>query len=296
MTEVSQRHLWLLVLVNAVWGFNLVAIKVGVDRLPPVFLTLLRFAVVAVLVLPWLRLRRGDLRWMLVAAICAGGLHMALMFTGVSISGNMSSVAIAGQLGVPFTTLLSILLLGEKVRWRRWLGIALAFAGVMVIGFNPDVLRSWPGLAMVVGSAFIGSIGLVAVKRVHGLQPLELQAWLSWGSLPVLLPLTLWLEDGQLAALRALDWQGVAAVLYSAVAASLFAHTIYYAMIQRYPVSSVSPLTVLAPVFSVIFAILFLGDAIDWRIVLGGLMTLTGVAVIVVREGRLLAGPPSVKP
>ncbi len=287
MTELSQRHLWLLVAINAVWGFNLVAVKVGVNEFPPIFLSFLRFMIVGLAVLPWLRVRRGEMRWLLVAAICGGGLQFALMFCGVAMSQNMSSVAIAGQLGVPFATLLSVAVLGERVRWRRWLGIALSFAGIVVLGFNPQVLASWRGFLLLVVAAFIGSIGLVAIKRMHELKPLELQAWLSWASLPVLLPLSLWLEDGQFDSLRNADLAGVGAVLYSALLASLFAHTAYFALVHRYSVTTVAPITVLSPVFSIAFAILLLGDVLDWRVVTGGVMTLAGVAVIISREGKI---------
>ena len=287
--EISRSHLWQLVLINGIWGFNIVAIKLSVDRFPPVFLSFLRFLIVGVAVLPWLSIRRGEMKWLLTAAICSGGLQFALMFTGVKLSGNMSSVAIAGQLGVPFATLLSVLLLGERIRWRRWLGIALSFAGIVVLAFNPEVFASARGLLMIVAAAFIGAVGLVAIKRVHQLEPLELMAWLAWASLPFLLPLSLLLEDGQLESLAQAGATGWGALLYSAVLASLFAHTAYFALVRRYPVSSVAPVTVLAPVFSVLFSVLLLGDRLDWRMVLGGLMTLSGVAVIVTREGKAAA-------
>lgn len=286
MSDLARSHLWQLVLINLVWGFNIVAIKLSVDRFPPVFLSFLRFLIVGLVVWPWLRLRRGEMRWLLTAAICGGGLQFALMFSGVALSGSMSSVAIAGQLGVPFATLLSVALLGERIRWRRWLGIGLSFAGVVVLGFNPVVFASWPGLLTIVVAAFIGAVGLVAVKRVHELEPLELQAWLAWASLPLLLPLSLWLEDGQLESLSRAGAIGWGALLYSALLASLVAHTAYFALIRRYPVSSVAPVTVLAPLFSVLFSVLLLGDMLDWRMAVGGLMTLSGVAVIVVREGK----------
>lgn len=295
MTEVSQRHHLQMMLINAVWGFNLVAIKVGVDRFPPVFLGFLRFLIVGLLVLPWLRIRRGEMRWLLIAAVFGGGLQFAVMYTGVALSRNMSSVAIAGQLGVPFATILSVLVLGERIRWRRSLGIALSFAGVVVLGFNPHVMESWQGFALIVLSAFIGAIGLVAIKRVRELNALELQAWLSWGSLPIFLWLSLLAEEEQFESLRNADLTGAAAVLYSALAASLFAHTAYFALVHRYPVSRVAPLTVMAPVFSVAFAVLFLGDLLDWRMIIGGVMTLTGVAVIVMREGKA-AGAGSLGP
>jgi O-acetylserine/cysteine efflux transporter len=286
VTELRRRHLWQLVLINAIWGFNIVAIKLCVDRFPPVFLSFLRFLIVGLAVWPWLRVRRGEMRWLLTAAICGGGLQFALMFSGIALSGNMSSVAITSQLGVPFATLLSVMLLGEQIHWRRWLGIGLAFAGVLILGFSPEILASPRGLLIVVIAAFIGAVGLVAVKRVHELEPLELQAWLAWASLPFLLPLSLLIEDGQLESFRqaeAVEWS---ALFYSAVLASLFAHTAYFALIRRYPVSSVAPVTVLSPVFSVMFSVLLLGDVLDWRMIGGGLMTFAGVAVIVTREGR----------
>jgi len=286
LSELSRRHLWQLVLINAIWGFNIVAIKLCVDRFPPVFLSFLRFLIVGIAVWPWLRIRRGEMRWLLTAAICTGGLQFALMFSGVALSGSMSSVAIASQLGVPFATLLSVMLLGEQIRWRRWLGIGLAFAGVLVLGFSPEVLASPRGLAIIVVAAFIGAVGLVAVKRVRELEPLELQAWLAWASLPFLLPLTFMLESGQLESLRQADLVDWSALLYSAVLASLFAHTAYFGLIRRYPVSSVAPVTVLSPLFSILFSVLLLGDVLDWRMIAGGLMTLSGVAVIVTREGR----------
>ena len=177
-------------------------------------------------------------------------------------------------------------MLGEAIHWRRWLGIGLSFAGVVVIGFSPEVLGSGPGLWLVVIAAFVGAIGLVAIKRVRDLEPLELQAWLAWGSLPILLPLSLLIEDGQVASLRQAGLQGWGALLYSALLASLVAHTAYFALIRRYPVTSVAPVTVLTPLFGVFFSVLLLGDVLDARMVVGGLLTLTGVTVIVVRERK----------
>jgi O-acetylserine/cysteine efflux transporter len=190
---------------------------------------------------------------------------------------------------VPFATLMSVAVLSETIHWRRWLGIGMSFAGVVLMGFSPEVLDSAAGLLLIVIAAFVGAIGLVAIKRVQVLEPLELQAWLAWGSLPILLPLSLFLEDGQLASLQEAGPTGWGALLYSAVLASLVAHTAYFALIRRYPVSSVAPVTVLTPLFSVFFSVVLLGDLLDARMVIGGLLTLTGVTVIVVRERKAAA-------
>lgn len=287
MTRLAPGHLALLVLVCAAWGFNLVAIHWGMAQAPPIFLSFLRFATLAVCLVPFLKPRGGDLGWLLLASVCSGGLQFALLFVGISLSGNLSSVAIAGQLGVPFTTLLSILLLGETVRWRRWAGIALSVGGVCVMGFDPAVLDSPTGLWLVIAGAASGALGVVAVKKAGPVRPLELQAWFAWSSLPVLAVLSWWFEDGQLQALASADHVLFWSVLYSALVSSLFAHTVFFALVQRYPVSQVMPITLLSPVFSVAFVVLFVGEALGWRIWVGGLMTLAGVLVIELRHRRL---------
>src|SRR5690606_2098352 len=139
----------------------------------------------------------------------------------------------ATQLGVPFATLLSIALLGERVRWRRWTGIGCAFLGVCIMGFDPAVFSQLESLAFVIGSAFIGSLGLIAIKRLPRMPALELQAWIAWISWPMLGVLSLLLEDGHAAALAQAGWTGWGTLLYTAVLASLFAHTAYFFLVQR---------------------------------------------------------------
>ena len=78
----------------------------------------------------------------------------------------MSIVAIAGQLGVPFATILSIVFLSEAVHWRRWTGIALSFAGIVVIGFDPRVVSHVDGFLAVVVAAFVGSIWLTKCSKI----------------------------------------------------------------------------------------------------------------------------------
>ena len=285
MTHLAPRDLGFLLLINLIWGFNLIASKVGVAHFPPVLFTALRFTLLALCLVPFLRWHPGRMLHLAVAAALSGGLQFALLFTGLSLTTHVGSVAIATQLGVPFTTLMSVLFLGEVIHWRRRLGIALAFLGVAVIALQANVFSDRAGLALVVASALVGSLGVVAVKRLgETVRPLELQAWFAFSGLPVLWLLTLWLERGQQAALRsaaALEW---GALGFTVLCSSLIAHTGYYWLIRRYPVSSISPLTTLSPVFSVILGVVLLGDALTARLVVGGALTLGGVTIIALRD------------
>ena len=289
MTQLPPRDFAFLVLINLIWGLNLIASKFGVSHFPPIFFTALRFSVLALVTLPFLRWHAGKMQALMIAAVLSGGLQYAVLFMGVRAAPEVGTIAIAQQIGVPFTTLLSILFLGEVVRWRRGLGIALAFAGVAVIAFQPSVYAARTGLALVVASALIGSFGLVAVKRLGTeLRPLELQAWFALSGLPVLWLLSAWLESGQGAAVESASARDWAALLFTALVSSLVAHTGYYWLVRRYPVTSLSPLTTLSPVFGVTFGVLLYGDPFGARILIGGLLTLVGVTIISVRERRFV--------
>ncbi len=285
---LAPRDLALLILVAATWSFNLIASKIGVTELPPILFTTLRFGLLSLVTLPYLRLFPGQMRTLLLAAGLSGALQFAFMFTGLALARDVSTVAIATQLGVPFTTLLSVWLLKERIRWRRILGIALAFGGVALIGFDPRVLVYWEGLALVVVACVFGSLGLIYIKRLEGIGPLELQAWLAITSWPLLLALSLLIEDGQWAALQGATWNGWGAVLFTALVNSLLAHTAMFYLIQRYPVTSVAPLTLLSPVFSIVFSVTLLHEQLSSRMLLGGAITLVGVFIVAVRDRKMV--------
>lgn len=288
MSHVQPRHLALLLGVTFLWGLNLVVSRIGMAQVSPILYTLLRMSLIALLLLPWLKRAPGQMNALVVAALLSGGLNFALLFVGLSLAKNVSSVAIASQLGVPMTTLLSIALLGEQVRWRRWTGIGLSFAGVLIMGLDPQVFDRGTSLALVVASAFCGALGLIAIKKLDGIQPLQLQAWMAWVSVPLLLLLTLLFEHSDFNSLVRIGALGWGAIAYTAIAGTLVAHTCFYWLLQRYPVTSVAPITVLSPVFSVLFGVTLLHDQITARIAIGGIVTLTGVFIVSLRERRMV--------
>jgi O-acetylserine/cysteine efflux transporter len=288
MIAVRLRDLLLLVGITFIWGVNLITSKVGVDEIPPILFTFLRFAIVVVVLLPALRFHPGQMRTLVLAALLSGALNFALNFAGLRRATNVSSVAIMTQLGVPFTTLLSIAMLGEVVRWRRRTGIALSFLGVIILGFDPQIGDRWESVALVIASAFFSALGLIIIKRLRGFTPAEVLGWTYLISLPVLLAASLVLEHPDLTAWHDISWRAWGSLFFAAIVASLVAHTGYFHLVQRYPVTSIAPLTTLSPVFSIVLGVLFLGDQLTWRILAGGACTLLGVLIITLRERRIV--------
>jgi O-acetylserine/cysteine efflux transporter len=288
MIAVRPRHLVLLLGVTFIWGVNLITSKVGVREIPPFLFTFLRFVIVAALVLPFLKVHPGQMRTLTLAALLLGALNFGLSFAGLRRASSVSSVAIVTQLGVPFATLLSVLMLGEVIRWRRWTGIALSFLGIVILGFDPQIMSRWESLVLLIASALAGALGLICLKKLHGFGPVELLGWTCLLSLPVLLCASLAFEHPTWQAMTVVSWKAWAALGFAALGASIFAHTGYFYLVQKYPVTSVAPLTTLSPIFSITLGVLILGDQLTGRLLAGGLCTLLGVFIITLRERRIV--------
>jgi O-acetylserine/cysteine efflux transporter len=70
--------------------------------------------------------------------------------------------------------------------------------------------------------------------------------------------------------------------------ASLIGHSTWYYLVARYPVTGLAPITLLTPLFGVVFGVTLLGDQLTTRVIIGGAITLVGVYIVIRRERRLV--------
>ncbi len=281
---MTPPHLALILIVCLVWGFNFVVAKVAVVEISPMMLAGSRFALLTVVLIPFLKVVPGQMWRIAAVAVTMGGAHFALMFAALDISDNVSVIAIGVQLNVPFATLLSVFVLREQVGWRRWLGMGIAFGGVMLISFDPAVFTALEGMALVIIAAFMAALGMIFMRQMVGVGVFTLQAWIAILSWPPLFLLTALFEPHEFARTLDASWLAWSAVLYTAAGASLLGHVGMYYLLQRYEVSLISPITLLAPVIGVFFGVTLWGDELSWRMIVGGLMTLGGVLAIALRK------------
>lgn len=250
----------------------------------PLVFMILRFLLVLTLVFPFLRLPARDQRLRLFSVcLLIGALHFTLMFWALARSADVSSVVILQHTYIPMAVVLAIVLLGERVGWRTLAASFIAFAGVLVIGFDPLVLGQPEVLGLALLSAFFQALGSIYMRGIKGVSVFNFQAWTAVISLPVLVVLSLVLEDGQLTSISTASWLHWSSVVYSAVVASLLGHGLFYFLVQRHPVSAVMPYMLLTPVFGVMFGTLVWGDQPGWRLLLGGFAVLLGILAITLR-------------
>lgn len=267
----SYLHLLVLALL---WGSSFLFIKVALNALSAPQIAFTRIVLGALVLLALCALRGHDLRagrslWgrVTVAALFASALPWVL----IGIGEQTIDSGLAGVLNAttPLWTVLFGLLIGqERLRPSRATGLLLGFSGVVLIlaPWHSASLLQWGALACLTASASYG-IAYVYIGRKltgHGKPPVALAAlalpigWtqVQFSPLPLL-------------AVGALGVFGTGA-----------AFALNYRLIADEGATTAATVTYLAPVVSVLLGWLVLGEALNWRILLGVLVVLTGVALI----------------
>ncbi len=296
---MRPRDFALLFGVCIVWGLNFVVTKwivtgdpaTGYLGLPPMFAMVLRFTLSCVLLAPFLRPIPKDLPAVALVALVFGAMHFGFIHLGM-LTASPSAASIAIQLLVPFTAILSVLILKERIGPPRIIGIALAFAGVSLIAFDPHTLALSIGVAYVAAGAFCAALGSIMVKRLKPIGAINLQAWIVVLSTPMLLATSFAVEDGQIEGLLSGGWRLALAQVFVVGGVTIFAHTSYVWLLRRYEASFISPLTLMSPVWGVIFGVTLMGDPLTARFLIGAGLALAGVGVVAIRSGRRGNPPP----
>ena len=273
------------VAVPLLWGYQFVAIKVGVTEFPPLFFLALRFLAIALLIVPLVRKpTHRELGPIAAISVFLGGLNFGLFYIGLGLgSGSMSAVAY--QLATPFTVLLAWPLLAERPSLTTSAGVVLAFAGVVVLAAEPGLSAKALPLMLVVAAAFAFAVSNVLTKRYGPFDPLTLMGWSSLLTVPQVLLMSLLLEHGQLASLVTADERGWLALAYTIFIGGIVGFGLWFWLIARCSMSRVAPFGLLLPVFALLSSVLFLGDPVTPKLIVGGLIAISGVAITQIRPG-----------
>ncbi len=285
---IRPLHLAALVFVTLVWGMNFAAAKIGLAQLPPLLMMSLRWALVGLMVAPFVPMPRGRWRETFLVSFTLGFAHFSLMFSGLRDL-DAATAAIAIQLQVPFAALLAAVIFKDTLGWRRALGMAVAFAGVAIIAGEPKLDGHYAALAMVIAAACIWSVANMQIKLMGEINGMVFNGWIGIFAAPQLALGSWLLEEGQLAALSAADWRAYVSILYQAVVVVIVGYGLWFYLLRKYEVNQVMPFILLVPPFGVLSGILLLGETISLTFILGGLLTVVGVGIIILRWPRLVA-------
>jgi O-acetylserine/cysteine efflux transporter len=278
------------------WGLNFLTIDLGLHQFPPLLFVALRFGIIAiptVLLIPRPKVR---LRWLLGYGLGFGFMQFGLLFIAMRIGMPAGLASLVLQASAPFTVLLGVLLLRERMRPIQVAGICLAVTGMSgIVWHRAEVAAVLPVLLTLLG-ALGWAIGNLCSRRGlseaaaagERVTPWHLTLWMTVVAPLPMLALSLAVE-GPAADWHALSTIGTATglaalggLLYIVVFATVIASGVWTTLLNRHPAGVVAPFSLLVPVVGISSAWLLLGEQ-------PALIELVSAAVVV--TGVLLGIP-----
>jgi O-acetylserine/cysteine efflux transporter len=293
-TGFTARDLAIAAAMNLMWGLNLIAVKMAVDLISPLTAAWLRQIMVLIICLPALKIIPGKMRELLLLGVLSGALFYIFINFSLAVSDNVSALAIAGQLGVPFSLILAIIFLKERIHKIRMIGMGLSFVGVILIVFDPSAASEGAGIALTAAASLTWAICSLIQRRLIGVPVLTIYAWVGLIGSIILLPIAYGFEPESLMRVPQLPLSTFGWILFSALGSTVIGQGAMSLLLQRHPVSSVVPLTLLTPVISVIVAAYYFGTPLTPIMIIGGLIVMAGVAIVTIRTAQAKEGTRAV--
>ncbi len=212
-------------------------------------------------------------------SLVSAAIQYSLTFSGLK-GLDASTAIIIVQLEVPFGVLGAVLILKDRLHLKHVIGIALAFSGVVLIAGEPSLKDNLFYVLLVAAGAMTWAVGQVMVKTLGPVGGFTLIAWVAVFASPQLL-LSSWLfEHNHFNAIRDASMLVWSAVVYLAFIMTALGYAIWYHLLGKYSVNQVMPFLLLLPVTTVVGGVLLLDEELTVRIAIGGILAITGVAII----------------
>ena len=266
--------------VPIIWGMGIVFAKAGLDEFPPLFLMSMRFMVSAVLLVWFFPPPAGQLRAISLIALVSATIQYGLTFYGLA-GLDASTAVLFMQLEVPFSAACAAIFLNDRLGWKRAGGMIVVFFGVVLIAGAPSLRNQLFPAFLVIAGVLTWAIGQVMIKKMVKITGFQLIAWVSVFAGPQMLAASLVLESGHLSLIRNATLIGWGSVIYMGIVMTALGYGIWYYLLKKYDINQVVPFLLLLPVTSILGAVLFLGERPSIRILIGGAVVITGVAIIV---------------
>jgi drug/metabolite transporter (DMT)-like permease len=292
-------------IVYLVWGSTYLAIRVGVEHLPPLLMAGTRYVIAGALLYPIARRASADARgtapggarpgakaWLACAVV-----GLLLLFAGnggVTVAETRLPSGVAALL-VATVPLWMIVFAWpverQRVTVRSAAGLAIGLGGVAILVGAGLSGGGMSGVFIVLGASAAWGFGSVLSHRlpVPGNALLAAAIEMLAGGVVLLAVAAATGEFGRV------HWSAVPVTAWIALAyligpGSILAFTAYGYALSHLPVATVSTYAYVNPVVAVLAGIVFLGEQFTWREGVGAALVLASVVIILNRPHR--ASPP----
>ncbi|MFO8072985.1 MAG: DMT family transporter [Polyangia bacterium] len=274
------------------FGGNAVAIKLALDEMGPFTSAGLRFAIAAATIAAWaaatgrpFRLRPRQLAQVIVLA-AAFSAQMGLLYLGLDRTYASRGLLLANLQPFFVMLLAHFFLAGDRINATRLGGVALGFAGVVLLMSDERALSGglFPGDLLVGGSVLFWASSTVYMKLIlPDFEPFQLVLFPMLFEAPTLLVAGALWDDPMLGSPNAVT---VLSLLYQGMLTAGLGFVIWSTLLKRYGAVSVNTYLFVVPIAGVALSGLVLGEPVATCEILGALVLISAGVALVNRKQR----------
>lgn len=283
---VTVRSIAGMLLLAVMWGISIPVTKLGLETMPPLTLTALRFGIaVPLLFALTVGKQRLPLKaFMRVATLGVLGIGVGQVAQAIGVRETTASVATIVSATIPaFVVIFAALRLKQHVTARQQVGLLAAFAGIVLVAFGtgPDTevieTTTLLGAAWILFSAVSISFYYVwSVELTSEYGTTTVAAWSTLFGLLALLPASLWETWREPVHITA---QALGAAVYLGVLVTVAGLFMWLHMLRTVPARIAAGVQYLQPVFGISVAAMLFGDRLGLLFAIGVVLILGGLAL-----------------
>lgn len=280
-----------MVLLTALWGFQQVTVKAIAADVSLVMQAALRSIAAVLLLLAWARLRgialfaRDGTLWPGLVAGLLFGFEFVFIYAGLEHT-NASRMSVFVYLAPPLTALgLHFFVRGERLVPEQWLGIAVAFAGIVLAFWegwgasrNTTIGDAFGMIAAALWAATTVVIRATRLAQSSAAKTLFYQLGVSALILPV--ASVLLREPG----VMNINLLVIASLAYQGAVVAFASYLAWFWLLRRYLAARLSVLSFLTPMFGVLFGVLLLSEPLSASFALAAVLVGTGIILVNLRR------------
>lgn len=282
---MSQRaKIWTaLGTVYVIWGSTYLGIYYAGKTIAPLFAASTRFMTAGALMAGVVLLRRSSLRISrraLASCVLIGillpGANAVLFFAERNVPTGLASLIIAS---VPLWVALLRLGGREQLPWQVLAGVGVGFAGVAVLAQPSGGATSW-GIGLCVLSALMWSTGSFLSSRLTmPADPFVATSYEMFSGGLLMFPISLFTLHG-----FSPSTASVVGWIYLVTFGSVIGYTAYTWLLANAPLGMVSTYAYVNPIVAITLGVLFRGEHLSWRLLIGAAIVVVAVATVVRKE------------
>ena len=251
-------------IVSALWGLNVVVMKIAMGDLPPLVFNTLRFGLLALVLVPFVKVSWQQFRQLFPLALVMGMGHFYLLALGLTyVPSFVASFCLL--LGGPFSSFLGYLILKERLTRWQVLAITVATLGATVPTLLSGNVSLQIGMLLVTTSTFLWAYGNIQVRKLESISTMSIQFYIAIITAPISYLCFLYVSDDS-NLFTHVTTQSLFALAYVIIGSSIIGYAFWYRLIHTHGVQQVAPYALVQPIFTLIFGYLILFEQLNlWQ-------------------------------